>query len=394
MATRKKILIGFGTRPEALKFAPLIKALDASSAFDCRVCITGQHREMLDQVMKFFRLRVDADLNLMQKNQTLAYISGQVIAKFGEILRQMKPDLVIVQGDTATALMAGIAAFYARVPVAHLEAGLRTGNKSEPFPEEMNRKLLAHIADLHFTPTPAATANLLKEGIPSKLIHEIGNTIVDTVKLSRKNLKKSYRIFKGIDFTKKIIFVTAHRRESFGQGLLNIFQALRRLAEQVSGIEIVYPVHLNPNVSEPAHRVLGSRAGIHLLRPLSYEETCWILEKCKLVLTDSGGIQEEAPSFSKPVLVLRSVTERGEGILAGCAKLVGTDPDKIFRETQALLNSTERYKRMQVRRNPYGDGQSCRRILNILKREMPCLVFRGQTTPKAARKIRRRSPAS
>jgi len=367
---KKRVLIAFGTRPEALKFAPLIKALESSGRYEAYVCITGQHRQMLDQVIDFFNLKIHADLKLMRANQTLEYVSGRVISRFGQIIRKTRPSIVFVQGDTATALMVGIASFYAKVPIAHLEAGLRTWNKFQPFPEEMNRKLLSHLADIHFTPTRTATSNLINEGIPKSDIYQIGNTIVDTVEIAAKNVRVTYPVFRKLNPEKKILFVTAHRRESFGEGLRQIFLGLKKIAAQRKDVEIVYPVHLNPNVFGPAHEALGGCEGVHLMRPFSYEETCWILKNCYAVLTDSGGIQEEAPSFGKPVLILRNVTERAEGIRAGCAKLVGTDANKIFRETRRLLTSPRLYASMQVKKNPYGDGKSCSRILNILDKEL------------------------
>lgn len=366
--TKKKILIAFGTRPEAIKFAPLIRALNASPLFETYVCLTGQHRQMVDQVVSLFRIKIDEDLCLMRTNQTLAYVSGRVISRFGEIIRRRDPDLVFVQGDTATALMVGIACFYARKPLAHLEAGLRTFNKFQPFPEEMNRSLLSHIADLHFTPTATPTRNLLNEGIPAKDIFQVGNTVVDTVKMAAPYIKNRYPVFRGMDPKKRMIFVTAHRRESFGDGLESVFWAIKLIAQKFRDVEIVYPVHLNPNVFEPAHKILGNVERVHLVRPLSYEETFWALQRCFLILTDSGGIQEEAPSFQKPVLVLRNVTERKEGLTAGVAKLVGTDTRKIFMETNKLLTSKRAYAQMKslTRHNPYGDGKSCDRILTVI----------------------------
>ncbi|HNX68434.1 MAG TPA: UDP-N-acetylglucosamine 2-epimerase (non-hydrolyzing) [Candidatus Omnitrophota bacterium] len=367
---RKKILIAFGTRPEAIKFVPLIHALNNSREFETHVCLTGQHRQMVDQVIRFFKIKVDEDLHLMRTNQTLAYVSGRVITRFGEIIRRRDPDLVFVQGDTATALMVGIACFYARKPLAHLEAGLRTFNKFQPFPEEMNRSLLSHIADIHFTPTRTPTRNLLKERIPAQDIYQVGNTVVDTVSLASKYIHPQYPIFRELDPQKRILFVTAHRRESFGQGLNGIFHAIKKIAQRFPDVEIVYPVHLNPNVFKPAHQILGGIQRVHLTRPLTYEETFWMLRHCYLVLTDSGGIQEEAPSFQKPVLVLRNVTERTEGIHSGVARLVGTDTVTIVRETTQLLVKPQTYAQMRSKTltNPYGDGKACERILRIISK--------------------------
>jgi UDP-N-acetylglucosamine 2-epimerase (non-hydrolysing) len=389
--TKKKILIAFGTRPEALKFAPLIHALNASPLFETYVCLTGQHRQMVDQVIRLFRIKIDEDLRLMRTNQTLAYVSGRVISRFGEIIRRRNPDLVFVQGDTATALMVGIACFYARKPLAHLEAGLRTFNKFQPFPEEMNRSLLSHIADLHFTPTTTPTRNLLNEGIPAKDIFQVGNTVVDTVAMALPYVKNRYPIFRELNPKNRVIFVTAHRRESFGKGLDSIFYAIKTIAQRFNDIEIVYPVHLNPNVSGPAHKILGGLERVHLMRPFTYEETFWALQHCFLILTDSGGIQEEAPSFQKPVLVLRDVTERKEGIRAGVARLVGTDTRKIITETSKLLTSKRAYHQMKslTMNNPYGDGKACDRIVAIISKfldgqslsnaEKRSLKFHGNT---------------
>lgn len=363
----KRILIAFGTRPEALKFVPLIRELRNSNEFKCFVCLTGQHRQMLDQVVDFFEIKINDDLRLMRTNQTLEYVSGRVISRFGRIIQKNKPDVVFVQGDTATALMVGIASFYARVPIAHLEAGLRTWNKFSPFPEEMNRKLLSHLADYHFTPTRQATQNLIHEGIPKQTVFQVGNTIVDTVKLSLPLIRKSYPVFKKLDQNKRILFVTAHRRESFGKGLQEIFTAFKEIVRLYDDVQIVYPVHLNPQVLEPAKKMLAKTARIYLLRPLTYEETFWVMKKCYLILTDSGGIQEEAPSFQKPVLVLRNVTERTEGIAAGIAILTGANTKRIVHETSKLLKSDRLYRSMTHKSNPYGDGQSSKRILSHLE---------------------------
>lgn len=379
---KKNVLIAFGTRPEALKFVPLIQALRKSKDFNCFVCLTGQHRQMLDQVIDLFKIKIDADLRLMKANQTLEYVSGRVISRFGKIIDKAKPDVVFVQGDTATALMVGIASFYSRKPIAHLEAGLRTWDKFQPFPEEMNRVLLSHLADLHFTPTTSATTNLLKEGLPKQDIFKVGNTIVDTIQVAKPLVKKNYPVFRKLNKKKRFIFVTAHRRESFGEGLSGIFKALKQIAKKFKDVEIVYPVHLNPKVLKPAHEALDGVKGVHLIRPLSYEEAYWAMANCDLVLTDSGGIQEEAPSFHKPVLVLRNVTERGEGIRAGVSKLVGTDTKRIVTETSKLLNSKRAYAKMAGKKNPYGDGKTSERILRVLRKELAKNPFRTVMTPQ------------
>ena len=364
---KKRVLIAFGTRPEALKLVPLIQKLRDEPNFKCFVCLTGQHRQMLDQVVNLFKVKIDADLRLMRTNQSLEYVSGRVVSRFGRIIKQTKADLVFVQGDTATALMVGIASFYARVPIAHLEAGLRTWDKFLPFPEEMNRTLLSHLADYHFTPTPAATKNLLQEGISKKVIFEVGNTIIDTVKLAAPLIKKKYAIFKNIDFNKQVLFVTVHRRESFGRGLEQIFLAFKQIISKFDDVELVYPVHLNPRVTGPARKTLGKIPRIHLLRPLTYGEVYWIMQNCYAILTDSGGIQEEAPSFQKAVLVLRDVTERWEGIKAGVSKLVGTKSTLIVKETEKLLTSQSLYQSMIAKKNPYGDGVSALKIVSHLR---------------------------
>jgi len=365
---KQKILIAFGTRPEALKFVPLIRALRSSSDFECFVCLTGQHREMLHQVVRLFQIKIDADLKLMRSNQSLEYVSGRVISKFGRIIRKIKPDLLFVQGDTATAVMVAISSFYNKVPIAHLEAGLRTGRKYHPFPEEMNRRLISHLADHHFTPTRTATNNLRNEGFAKNRIYEVGNTIVDTIRLTSSLMKRNPQIFRSINFKHRILFVTAHRRESFGSGFRRIFYALRSIAQKNKDVEIVYPVHPNPKVYDPARKILGGVPRVHLMRPFTYEETYWIMNKCFMILTDSGGIQEEAPSLKKPVLVLRNVTERPEGIDIGIAKLVGTDQGKITKSVDKLLSSSKAYRRMIPKSNPYGDGRAAEKIVKILRK--------------------------
>lgn len=367
---KRKILITFGTRPEALKFAPIIRHLSENRKFKVIVCLTGQHREMLDQVVDFFNIPIDDDMKIMEKDQTLETICAKVITHFRSVIERHKPDLIFVQGDTTTAFMTALAGFFCKVPIAHLEAGLRTGDKFEPFPEEVNRKLLSSLADFHFAPTQEAVSNLRREGILKKNVYKVGNSIVDTIGLARNQLKKSYDVFNQVDISKKILFVTAHRRESFGQGIENICKSLLRIKRKYKGVEIVYPVHLNPNVLKPVTRLLGGMPGIHLLRPLSCEETYWMLENCHFIMTDSGGIQEEAPSFKKPVLVLRKTTERPEGVSAGVAKLVGTDTETILKEVDKLLRSKASYMRMVKNSNPYGDGKTSKRVAGILEREL------------------------
>jgi len=365
---KMKILIVYGTRPEALKFVPLIKAFRASKYFDCHVCCTGQHSEMSNQVMKFFKIKVDTNLKLMQPGQSLEELSSRVITALKDVLKTTNPDVVFVQGDTTTAFMAGMAAFYAKKRLAHLEAGLRTWNKMQPFPEEMNRVLLSRLADLHFAPTKLTAKNLINEGIDREKVFQVGNTIVDTLLMGKLLIKDKYPIFKNVSLSGRILFVTAHRRESFGAGLEGIFAALKEITTHFKDVHIIYPVHMNPNVFKPAQRILGNISRIHLCRPLSYEETLWTLSRCYFVLTDSGGIQEEAPSFRKPVLILREVTERMEGVSVGTARLVGTDATKILAAASQLLSSPAAYRRMQGAGNLYGDGQSTKRILGVLKK--------------------------
>lgn len=365
---KKKILIAFGTRPEAVKFAPLIQALRSDPNVECYVCLTGQHREMVEQVIRFFKIKVDVNLRLMRNNQSLESISEKLITKFGEVVRRINPDLVFVLGDTATAVMVALTSYYAETRVAHLEAGLRTGNKFHPFPEEGNRRLITHLADYHFTPTSIATRNLIQEGVRKKSIFQVGNIVVDAIRLTRFSIKNKYSVFNGIDFNKRVVFVTAHRRESLGKGLKEVFAALKIIAKKFKDVEIVYPVHLNPRVRKPAEKMLGQVDRIHLIRPLTYEETLWMMSHCYLILTDSGGIQEEAPSFKKPVLVLRYVTERPEGVQAGIAKIVGTNQKRIVETASKLLSSPIAYQRMSAKRNPYGDGYSTERIMAQLEK--------------------------
>ena len=381
---KKKILIAFGTRPEAVKFAPLICALRSSKDAECYVCSTGHHREIVAQVIRFFKIKVDADLQLMKANQSLEYVSEKLITKFGELIRRINPDLVFVLGDTATAVMVALTSYYAETPVAHLEAGLRTGNKFHPFPEEGNRRLISNLADYHFTPTSIATHNLLKEGVSKKSIFQVGNIVVDAIRVTQSAVKTKYPVFNGINFKKRIIFVTAHRRESLGKGLQEVFSALKEIIKKFKDVEIVYPVHLNPRVRKPAQKMLGAVKGIHLIRPLTYEETLWMMNHCYLILTDSGGIQEEAPSFKKPVLVLRYVTERPEGVHAGIAKIVGTNRNRIVQATTKLLSSSSAYQRMVAKRNPYGDGYCTERIMTQLRK-----IFRNGKLRKDRSKFKK-----
>jgi len=367
----KKILFIYGTRPEAIKMAPLILALEKESFFKVEICLTGQHRQMLYHINSFFKIKSDYDLNLMEANQTLFSITARCINGLENVFAKTMPDFVFVQGDTTSAMIGALASYYNKIPVAHLEAGLRSGNKYSPFPEEINRKIIGQIADFHFAPTQKAKENLIHDGIADK-IYLVGNTVIDALKLSlniiRENGDSQYReFFSFLDFSKKIILVTGHRRESFGEGLEQICEAIRKIAAAHNNVEIVYPVHMNPNVQKPVKRILSGISNVHLIEPLDYPYLVWLMEKSYIILTDSGGIQEEAPSLGKPVLVMRDVTERTEGIEAGTSKLVGTDENKILAATEELLYNDLIYKKMTRAINPYGDGLASIRIIQILK---------------------------
>lgn len=367
------LLFIFGTRPEAVKMAPLIKECEKyPKDFNVKILVTGQHREMLDQVLEFFKITPDYDLNLMKPNQTLFDVTADALRGMNDIIDEVKPDLIIVQGDTTTVFTGALAGYYKKVKVAHLEAGLRTGDKYSPFPEEMNRILTGHIADYHWAPTEQARKNLLNEGIREENIHVVQNTVIDALFLALELLKKEgdskyEEFFKDIDLSKKIVLVTAHRRESFGEPFENICNAVKELSTKYPDVEFVYPVHLNPNVREVVYRILSDIPNILLIEPLDYPYMVWIMNRSYIVLTDSGGVQEEAPSLGKPVLVLRDVTERQEGVDAGTAKLVGTDKELIIKETSKLLNDESEYTKMARAINPYGDGKTSERIVEILR---------------------------
>lgn len=373
---RNCILFIFGTRPEAIKMAPIIKEFQKfPSFFKVRICVTGQHREMLDQVLSFFGIRPDFDLNLMSSDQTLFDVTSKGIKLLEEVVDKCKPCNIFVQGDTTTAFIGGLAGYYKKISVSHIEAGLRTYNKYSPFPEEVNRKLIDHLSDYFFAATSQSIKNLKKEGIKNN-VYLVGNTVIDALLLGLSLIKKTgekeyFSYFNFIDFKKKIILVTAHRRESFGLPFKNICFALKELSKQFKDIEIIYPVHLNPNVAKPVYKILSGISNIKLITPLSYQKLIWLMDKSYLVLTDSGGIQEEAPSLGKPVLVLRDVTERPEGIKAGCAKLVGTRIDNILKEVRALLENQYVYRRMSSIKNPYGDGTASMRIVDIIRKHLP-----------------------
>ncbi len=368
----KKVLIVFGTRPEAIKMAPVVKEFKKNiETFETKVCVTAQHREMLDQVLHFFKIVPDYDLDLMKPNQNLYSLTGDIINGMKPILEEFKPDYVLVHGDTTTSTASALAAFYSGAKVGHVEAGLRTYNKLAPFPEEINRQLTGRIADYHFSPTSMSKANLLSEKTNEDSIVVTGNTVIDAL-LESVNIVNSItdnddikKLEAIIDSGKKLVVVTGHRRENHGQGFLNICDALSTLAKK-DDVQVVYPVHLNPNVQKPVYSILGDNPNIHLIDPLPYEAFIWLMDKAYLIITDSGGVQEEAPSLGKPVLVMRDTTERPEAVEAGTVILVGANKDKILREATDLLNNMERYQEMSTLHNPYGDGKASQRIVEFL----------------------------
>jgi UDP-N-acetylglucosamine 2-epimerase (non-hydrolysing) len=367
----RKVLFIYGTRPEAIKMAPLIKKMGASSLQPI-ICLTGQHRAMLDQVNAFFGIIGNYDLNVMRPDQSLIDVTARVLEGANRVIEEARPDLVFVQGDTSSAFVGALAAYYGKVSVAHLEAGLRSGCKYSPFPEEVNRSLISRIADLHFAPTQSAKENLSREGVAGE-VHVVGNTVIDALLLGLQIIKNTGEAslrdrLEEINFSRRLILVTGHRRESFGEPFERICKALASIARIRPDCAIVYPVHLNPSVREPVFRLLGGVPNIVLLEPLDYPCLIWLMSKCELILTDSGGIQEEAPSLGKPVLVLRDVTERMEGVEAGTARLVGTDPQKIVTETVRLLEDRSEYEKMARAINPYGDGEASSRIVGILEK--------------------------
>lgn len=367
---RKKIMVVFGTRPEAIKMAPLVHALAAHPELQPLVVVTAQHRQMLDQVLTIFGISPDADLDIMQPGQTLPDITARILSGITPVLESLQPDLVLVHGDTSTTLATALAAFYARIPIGHIEAGLRTGDINAPWPEEMNRRLTAPLCSLHFSPTERSRSNLLHEGIPDNCIEVTGNTVIDALLQvdarlqSDPALQSSMRAeFKFLDPSKNLLLVTGHRRENFGEGFERICKALARIAMR-EDTQIVYPVHLNPNVQEPVRRHLGNLGNVHLIEPLEYLPFVYLMRQSRLILTDSGGVQEEAPSLGKPVLVMRDATERPEAVEAGTVRLVGTDDSRIVTEVSRLLDSEDAYAQMSEAHNPYGDGKACERIVN------------------------------
>ena len=370
MVLKKKIMLVFGTRPEAIKMAPVVKALQANVLWDVEVCLTGQHRQMLDQVMDFFEIEAHYDLNVMKPNQSLSELSSNILLGMKTVLEQSKPDLVLVHGDTTTSTMAALSAYYFGAKVGHVEAGLRTFDKWAPFPEEMNRAITGRLTDYHFAPTKGSKSNLLDENVAENQIVVTGNTVIDALlfsveKVRNKKSERAEQISAQLDFSKPILLVTGHRRENFGDGFLNICHALVDISQQAD-VQIVYPVHLNPNVQKPVFDILQNHPNILLIDPLDYETFVWLMDVCYLVITDSGGVQEEAPSLGKPVLVMREKTERPEAVEAGTVILVGTDRDKIVAETLRLLHDEALYKQKSHLHNPYGDGTAASQIAAFL----------------------------
>ena len=369
-----KVLSIFGTRPEAIKMAPLVKALNEADGIDAKVCVTAQHREMLDQVLDLFEIVPEYDLNIMKPGQSLYDVTTNILLGLKPILEEFKPDLVLVHGDTSTTLSASLAAFYQQIPVGHVEAGLRTGNLSSPWPEEGNRKLTGAITKLHFAPTQTSQQNLLNEAVSADDILVTGNTVIDAllqvvdkVKTDTALISTLKAKFPELDETKKLILVTGHRRESFGGGFERICEALVEIATAHPDTQILYPMHLNPNVREPVNRILKNVDNVHLIEPQDYLPFVYLMNQAHIIVTDSGGVQEEAPSLGKPVLVMRDTTERPEAVEAGTVKLVGTDKARIVSEVNNLLTNAQEYQSMSRAHNPYGDGKACERIVAKIK---------------------------
>ncbi|MGB6055989.1 MAG: UDP-N-acetylglucosamine 2-epimerase (non-hydrolyzing) [Burkholderiaceae bacterium] len=372
MATINKILIVFGTRPDAIKMAPVVNVLKAWPQWEVKVCVTAQHRQMLDQVLTLFNIVPDFDLDLMKPGQDLTDITSNVLIGLRQVFHKWTPNLIFVHGDTTTAMAASLAAFYAKIPVAHVEAGLRTNDVNSPWPEEMNRRMVGRVASLHFAPTEIARANLLAEGCPGKTIFVTGNTVIDALLTTMERIDTDMALnrqlaerFSFISESKRLILVTGHRRENFGKGFENICKALRVIAER-DDVQILYPVHLNPNVQEPVRRILAGCENIRLIEPQDYLPFVYLMSRAYIILTDSGGIQEEAPSLGKPVLVMRDTTERPEAVSAGTVKLVGTDSKFIVAAIHLLLTQPHAYDAMAFAHNPYGDGKASHRIVEAL----------------------------
>lgn len=370
----RNVLTVFGTRPEAIKMAPVILALKADKDICVKVCVTGQHREMLDQVLDIFGITPDFDLDLMMLNQTLSHLTSRILNAMAAIYDQFWPDIVLVHGDTTSTFSAALSAYYHQIPVGHVEAGLRTGDIYSPWPEEANRKLTGAIAQYHFAPTAASRENLLLENIDCDTVYVTGNTVIDALLMAKDLIKSSESIlkyfeteFSFMDSSQRLLLVTGHRRESFGQGFEDICEAIRTISHNNPHIQIVYPVHLNPKVQDPVNRLLSDLDNVFLIKPQEYLQFVYLMDSAYLILTDSGGIQEEAPSLGKPVLVMRTTTERPEAVEAGTVKLVGTDIKKMISEVQVLLDDDDAYQRMSFAHNPYGDGKASNRICEIIK---------------------------
>lgn len=373
----KKVLLIFGTRPEAIKMAPLVKAFEEDNLIESKVCVTAQHREMLDQVLEMFNIKPDYDLNIMKPGQDLFDVTSNVLSGLKDVLKDFSPDVVLVHGDTTTTSSASLASFYCKIKVGHVEAGLRTGDIYSPWPEEANRQITGVLANYHFAPTTTSQKNLLKENKNPADIIVTGNTVIDALFLAldkiENNQELKNKIINSINLQyklkddKKIILVTGHRRENFGEGFINICEALKTIATNNLNIDIVYPVHLNPNVQKPVREILSNTSNVYLIDPLQYEQFIYMMNKSYFIITDSGGVQEEAPSLGKPVLVMRDTTERPEAVEAGTVKLVGTNKEIIIKEAQKLLDDKNEYEKMSKAHNPYGDGKACERIVNFIK---------------------------
>jgi UDP-N-acetylglucosamine 2-epimerase (non-hydrolysing) len=375
-----KVLSVFGTRPEAIKMGPLVVALGRDDRFENMVCVTAQHREMLDQVLSLFDIRPDFDLNIMRPGQALSDVACSILQALPSVLTAARPDIVLVHGDTSTTLFASLSAYYQRIPVGHVEAGLRTGNLYSPWPEEANRKLTGAMAAVHFAPTERAAENLRREGIEASSISVTGNTVIDALQGVVGRMRADSRLREQIAASipvklsdRRLILVTGHRRESFGEGFERICLALSKLAQSFTDVDIIYPVHLNPNVSEPVRRLLSSVPNVHLIDPIDYLPFVYLMDRASIILTDSGGIQEEAPALGKPVLVMRDTTERPEAVDAGTVRLVGTDVDAIISNVSRLLTDAKAYLAMSLAHNPYGDGKACGRIIEAIVRWSHCL---------------------
>ncbi len=363
-----KVFTVFGTRPEAIKMAPLVLELGRTEGIESRVCVTAQHRQMLDQVLDIFGIKPDYDLDIMRERQTLTGITQRALSGLCEIFEKEKPDIVLVHGDTTTTFAGALAAFYSGVKVGHVEAGLRTFDKWSPFPEEMNRRLTGVLSDLHFSPTEANRENLIREGVSDDIIYITGNTVIDALSTTvREGYEFADPVLKAMPWDeKRVVLMTAHRRENLGEPMYNIMRAVRRLATDFPDLEVVYPVHLNPAVQNVAKEVLGDMENVHLIAPLDVQELHNAMNRAYMILTDSGGLQEEAPSLGKPVLVLRTETERPEAVAAGTVKVVGVNEDVIYNEAKTLLCDSEAYRKMAQATNPYGDGQASRRIVRAI----------------------------